>query len=228
MLLKDLSNKHNGEDCVILTCGPSLIEYPLEKILDFCKNKTVICVKEAIVEYKDICDYFFANSTRHREYDFNEKTIKIFQKCTKPIKFNNYDIILHEDRPFDKKNQLLLKHNFEDYNINNNVKRPWGPGILYESIFYLCKYMGFKNVYTIGWDLIDHTKTHKITHYFDDSNKKEYSTSCVHGDRDYRDEMILVNKNIPLLRQYFKDKKMYIKVVGTKSFVNKEIPRIYL
>ena len=59
MNYKNLKNKHLGKDCVILTCGPSLKEYPKDKITEFLKDKIVICVKESVIEFKDECDYFY-------------------------------------------------------------------------------------------------------------------------------------------------------------------------
>ena len=88
--------------------------------------------------------------------------------------------------------------------------------------------MGFKNVYTIGWDLIDTTKTCKITHYFDDDSSEKYDKSARWKHTDFKEEMTLVNTNIPFLYDYMKEKGMNIIVIGKQSFVNKHIPRIYL
>ena len=163
--IKQLEDIFKGKDCVILTCGPSLREYSDEKIRNFCKDKVVICIKETIIEYGDIADFHIYNGTRIRKYDIsNKKYTSIFQSKDIDEKFNNYDIKLYEDIPFKKPNQLLRKKNFNKYNFKNKIKRPWGPGILYETVFYLCLYMGILNVYTIGWDLIDTKKETKIIH----------------------------------------------------------------
>jgi hypothetical protein len=232
MQITDLKNKHLDKECVILSCGLSLKEYPTEMVFNLCKNKIVICIKESIIEYKNICNYFIANETRHRKYNFHEKTIKIFQKKpNKNIEYNKYDIILNEDiSNFSKEKMLLNKKNFDDYSFDKNLKRPWGPGILYETAFYLVNYMGIKKVYTLGWDLIDISKSFKIVHYFDNikNTNDNYKNSSTWGDRNYLQEMTLVQKNIPYLYEYFKKKNTDIFVVGQKSFVNKIIPRIYL
>ena len=196
------------------------------------KDKIVICVKEAIIDYKNEADYFIANNSRHRNFTFNENTIKVYQKSIY-FKMNkdvttDYDITLLEDDSYEKKRQLLKTHDFDKYNLVNNKSRPWGPGILYETVFYLCLFMGFKNVYTIGWDLIDTKNHYKITHYFEDYNSKEYKNSKLWNNRDFRKEMEMVNDNIPYFYDYLKEKGMNIFVVGEKSFVNKHIPRICL
>jgi hypothetical protein len=88
--------------------------------------------------------------------------------------------------------------------------------------------MGFKNVYTIGWDLINTKKTNKITHYFDNYNSNDYLNSECWNNHDFKQEMELVNNNIPYFYEYFKNKGMNIFVIGEKSYVNKHIPRKYL
>ena len=87
--------------------------------------------------------------------------------------------------------------------------------------------MGFKNVYTIGWDLIDTNKDFKITHYFEKYNSHEYKSSILWNERHFKNEMNLVNNNIPYLYDYFKEKGMNIFVIGEQSYVNKYIPRKY-
>ena len=95
--LKDI---YNNRECVILTCGPSLTEYSKFDVINFIKDKIVICIKESIIEYKNEADYFVSNGTRDRIYNFNSKTIKIFQSNNETKSKNNSDIILNEDHPF--------------------------------------------------------------------------------------------------------------------------------
>ena len=226
MKLEEFDNKHHDKDCVILSCGPSLKEYSKEQIKDFCKDKIVICVKEAVFEFEDIADYLAYNSSRIRHYPIRKDIIKIYA-ATKNREHKNCDLFLREI-PKDKKEKQLLKcHEFHEYNLRNKHERLWGPGIMYEYVFYLCLYMGIKNVYTIGWDLIDTSKTSRITHFFEREGGI-YKGSKRFGGTNYKDEMILVNKNIPYMYDYFKSQNMFIHVVGEKSFVNRHIPRISL
>lgn len=231
MKLSDLESKHLDKECVVITCGPSLREFEMEQVLKFCSDKIVICVKEAILEYGEIADYFFSNFIRLRDYNLREfKSINIYQSNSfNENKFiDQYDIILKEDRPYHVNNQLLKLKNFEKYDILNNQLRPWGPGILYESVFYFCKYIGCKKVYTLGWDLIDIKKHKTIVHYFDKETTNKYKNSKrwdASLDR-YVKEMKFVNENIPYMYNYFKNKGMDINILGEQSYVNKTIPRV--
>ena len=235
MKIEEIKQKYLDKDCVVLTCGPSLREYPKEKICDFIKDKIVICVKESIVEYKDYAHFFIWNGSRQRQYNINSDTIKVFQDDYDKAKYCNrpVDIILPEERPFNKENQLLKTKKFKEYDLENNIKRPWGPGILYETVFYFCKYIGIKNVYTIGWDLIDKNNYTTITHYFDNDDNKDYKASMRYNPNDtlsknFYEEMLMVNEKIVHMYDYFKEEGMNIYVVGSQSYVNKHIPRINL
>ena len=124
MIITDLKLVNKGKDCVILTCGPSLIEYDKKMILDFCKNKIVICVKEAILEYGDISHYFFANGTRLRDFNLREyNTINIYQDDLRNSNkyINQYDIIVKEAKPFKIKKQLLKTKRFNKWDFNNTL-----------------------------------------------------------------------------------------------------------
>jgi len=236
--ISKLGNCHVNRSCVILTCGPSLKEFTKSEIKKFCKGKIVICIKEAIVEFADIADYHVCNENRLRKYNnTNNKTYTSIMQCReidlRSDICDEYDIIIEEEiRYHDNRNinnQLFKTKDFDKYNFDNNVKRPWGPGILYETVFYLCLYMGIKQVNTIGWDLIDmNDKTGTISHYFDKSSDIDYKSSQRWGNRNFYNEMKLVNENIPSMYDYFKTKGMEISVVGNMSFVNKHIPRITL
>lgn len=227
MRLIDFKDLHKDKECVILTCGPSLTEYSKKMVKEFIKDKIVICVKESIIEYKDEADYFFSNPSRERAFEINPKTVEIYQSLINGKCKSNPDLILYEDRPFSENNQLLKVKNFDKYNLATNPKRPWGPGILYETVFYFCLYAGFKNVYTIGWDLIDTNKSHIMTHYFEEFKTSEYRMSQ-RPRTNYKQEVILVNDNISHLYDYFKEKGMEIFVIGNQSYVNRYIPRKYL
>ena len=103
MKLSDLESKHLNKECVVITCGPSLREFEMEQVLKFCSDKIVICVKEAILEYGKIADYFFSNFIRLRDYNLREfKSINIYQSNSfyKNNFIDQYDIILNEDRPY--------------------------------------------------------------------------------------------------------------------------------
>ena len=231
MKLENLKNKYKDKDCIILTCGPSLNEYSKEKIRDFCKDKIVICVKEAVIEFEDICDYFVFNRWRVRNYNIKNKKITVICQTTPnhpscPGK-NKTDIIIPHDTDF-KKKCLLKNHDFELNNFNKKANRTWGPGILLETVLYLALFMGIKNCYTIGWDLTDPKNIGTIEHYFDKNNDQKYENSMRTLNMNYKNEMKLYHENIFFAYEYFKKNNMNIIICGHKSFIDNRIERIYL
>lgn len=232
MIIEQLKNACEGKDCVILTCGPSLREFSKEKVKNFCKGKLVICIKEAVFEYEDIANIFVCNNHRLINYSLNnDKIIKILQWCGR-TNGNKFHIILKEDRPFSESTQLLQTKEFDKYDFNNKTERPWGPGIIYETVLYLAKYMGCKNVYTIGWDLIDTNKQSVLDHFFDeDSRYKDTSIvweNTMNPEKNRNKEMVFVANNIIHMYEYFKNNGMNIFVVGEMSHLDRRIPRIMI
>lgn len=86
---------------------------------------------------------------------------------------------------------------------------------MYETVFYLCEYMGFSNVYILGWDLISQSDDN-IEHYFEDYNDDYYKKSMRYNVRssdfeydkfyegkEFKSEMKLVNDNLPFLYDFF-------------------------
>ena len=54
--------------------------------------------------------------------------------------------------------------------------RPWGPGIMLESVLYTCIYLGFKQIITVGWDIADNRSSN---HHFYDT--RSLSSSELHS-----------------------------------------------
>jgi len=229
MKVSNFKDKHVGEDCVILACGPSLTEYDHDIVKKFLKNKTVFCIKESIFEYENECNYFVFNRFRCQNYKITNKNIISIGQFNPggPSKNNKIDVRIPYDKDF-KTTSILSSGDFERNNFNNKITRTWGPGILLETVFYMCLYMGFKNVYTIGWDLTDPKNIGTITHYSDNINNNKYKNTQNLLNKDYTPEMTLQCKNVIHCYNYFKSKNMNITVIGKKSFIDKKIPRSYL
>jgi hypothetical protein len=220
MKITSFHNKYYNKECLILGCGPSLEEYDSETIREFAKGKIVICIKEAVLRFEDICDIFTFNRFRVRDYNITSKKIKvIFQgNLNDPMGNNKIDFLIPYDRDF-KQKCLLKNHEFELNNFDYKLSRTWGPGIVLETVFYLCLYSGIKICYTIGWDGSNPHKIGMIEHFFDNSQCDRYSASLSLLDKDYKNEIIIHAYN------YFKNKGMNIIICGEESFLDKNIPR---
>ena len=173
-LLKDA---FKGEECYILTCGPSLAEYEVEELKEKLKDKLVFTVKQAYEEYSEIADFHFFNSCNFtpfktssdnpvisvgtsgetlpwtREQAWDDQELDIFARVTNDSR--GIDTSLAGSRSFDK------------WTLDKSVNRPWGPGIMYESVFYMAEHLGVSKIYTVGWDF-EAPGTTTSHHYYDD------------------------------------------------------------
>ena len=53
----------------------------------------------------------------------------------------------------DFKESISSKNNIADWTLENeHLLRPYGPGIMYEMVFYLAHHLGFGEIITVGWD----------------------------------------------------------------------------
>jgi len=172
-LLKDA---FKGEECYILTCGPSLSEYEADQLKEKLKDKLVFTVKQAYEEFRDIADFHFFNSCNFtpfgpadgkplisvgssgetlpwtRDQAWDDQELDIFVK------------VVNDSRSIDT--SLAGKRNFNDWTLDKSVNRPWGPGIMYESVFYMAEHLGVSEVHTVGWDF-EAPGTTTSHHYYD-------------------------------------------------------------
>lgn len=167
----DILNKYRDnnkkEECVVLSCGPSLNLFSEEQIRDFCKNKLVIAIKLAYLKYKDVADVMMANgcnlpySTTGEFYNVQDVFSIFSANFPKSVELKNQecDIYLQVTNPFyngaGQDQFVCFTQNFEQEKLGNTLFRKCYPGIMGESCIPFVEFMGFKRFYTIGWDLIN-------------------------------------------------------------------------
>lgn len=154
-LLKDA---YPGEDCYILTGGPSINEIPVDKLLEVTSGKLVIAVKQTYNIIPEAVDFHIINPYNYEPYHFLNDPVRIRVEIEgSKLKTPQYD----PDLTFkiDKKTagvrevSLASTLNYENYTLENTILRPWGPGIMHELVIYLPILLGCKHVYILGWDL---------------------------------------------------------------------------
>ena len=222
-----LKNKYKGEDCYILSCGPSLNNYSEEFLNKALANKLVFAVKQAYNKAPDVVDFHFFNSNNFELYKYRENRPIVFASSAESeiamiyhIWSNNqeYDVFnfIPDDRDISK--SICKSLNFEEYTYENKIDRPWGPGIMTEMVFYLAVHMGVKNIYTIGWDLEKPGST-KSNHFYKDR------PVIRPADDMPKDE---INNNINMskhLCKWLESKGINLYVANEGSYVHDSIPR---
>lgn len=152
-----LEGSYKGEECFIITAGPSLNSIDTKKLYEKLKNKLVICVKQSFELFNEISDFHLINPYNYKDYNYNNNnTIKVYVKPKGESFFTpnlTSDIELDIVSDYSRENCLCNKNNYEEYTFENNFNRPYGPGIIHEVGIYLPILLGVKKITFISWDL---------------------------------------------------------------------------
>ncbi len=70
-----------------------------------------------------------------------------------------------EDAGGDLSDSLAATKAFESYGLFRTLVRPFGPGIMYELVFFLAVHLGVSEIVTVGWDISN--AAGKNTHFYD-------------------------------------------------------------
>lgn len=167
--LEFLKDRHKNETLYILNCGPSLNEYDFDYLKEKLKDETVFAIKQAYNYFPEITDYHFFNCSNlplDKEFEKIQQHYSYLKKRPVTISSSNYDLgtrwaPLQKNDIFFKipirteiNNEFVtVTKKFEDFLIDKNLTRPCGPGIMYETVFYMAVHLGFKEIILVGWDL---------------------------------------------------------------------------
>jgi glycosyltransferase involved in cell wall biosynthesis len=167
--LEYLKDKHKGETLYILNCGPSLNEYHFDYLKEQLEDKTVFAIKQAYNYFPEITDYHFFNCsnlpiekglkklTQHYSYAQNRPVTiasSNYDVGMRWSKIQKHDIFFKIPIRTEINNEFItVTKKFEDFVIDKNLTRPCGPGIMYETVFYMAVHLGFKEIVLVGWDL---------------------------------------------------------------------------
>ena len=166
-LLKDT---YQGEECFILTAGPSLNDYPREYLRETLKDKLVIAVKQTVKLFPDIVDFHLLNQYNFQRYVTGDATITVM------VRFRGTRTRtpgLHEDLSFyidpslaTTETSLAITQDYAAHTLEQTLDRPFGPGIMHELGIYLPILLGVKTVNVIGWD-IGQPNTNEIKRFYE-------------------------------------------------------------
>jgi hypothetical protein len=165
-----LRNRFVGVPAFVVSAGPSAVHW--KSVYDqMPKPNLVVCVKQSIeLEGLDeICHLHFCNSWNLKRYSYDRASVlRIFSPAaTDPPSLQSWELLL-EIEQFDAKLSSTLASTcaFDDWTIEKTgTLRPWGPGIMYESVFFLLLHLGVTSISTVGWDIGDANGTN--THFYD-------------------------------------------------------------
>ena len=148
-LLKDM---FKGEKCYVLSCGPSLTEHDQAKVANLLENNLTLAIKQSYDLFSTLVDFHVYNCGNFKKYDYSKGRPIVMEASTAPYKLGECDLnFFIMERNFD--NSISAKNNHDDWTLDKQpLLRPYGPGIMYEAVFYLLQHIGVSEVITIGWD----------------------------------------------------------------------------
>lgn len=148
-VLKDL---FKGDKCYVLSCGPTLTEHDTSTLTTLLKDSLTVSVKQAYDLFAEATDFHVYNCANYKNYDYSKKRPIVMEASTTPFKLGECDLkFFIRERNFD--NSVAEKKNFGEWTLDKqSLLRPYGPGIMYEGVFYLLQHLGVAEATTIGWD----------------------------------------------------------------------------
>lgn len=155
-----LEDAFRGRCAVVLSAGPSLRRWPQVLAAERDRDPLVVCVKQALLEVGRGCDLHFVNPYNHRRYGGvdGERLVIYTDVAGAPATLGRRDVTFRivKQRGAGIAESLAARRNFADWELPaSGVERPWGPGIMYESVLYTLLHLGVEEVVTVGWDIAD-------------------------------------------------------------------------
>ena len=241
--LQAYKDRYAGQEVLVIAAGPSAPLY--RRLLDNCfaTLPKIATIKQAY-NFVDLdSDFHFFNSLNCMNYYIKErpeKLLSVFQDDKDMKKqFNNYDIRLEvrKDRNNPWQDCLALNHSVGKYSIENRgIYRPWGPGIMLESVFYLLEYMGFSTINTIGFDVAEADGSYR--HCYQPPVKSRYRTDDIdtynylrhisglsyntgHGPMKNPsfDEVVMIKKLLPVFHDWLLSQGTKLNIYTTSRFM---------
>lgn len=216
-----------GEECLVLSCGPSLKHLSKDKIREFARGKRVACIKQAQIGFSDITDFHFINDNNVLKYDRREETL-IFgssggldEKTYSTFTDKQPDLFFQIDTSF---GTTAGDCNFKDFEFSK--KRRWGPGIMYETVLPSLLHMGFKTLYVVGWDYTT-SPDGTLKHFYDETAAKKVlkNTGAKIGQMFAGEKEQLVSSTGEL-QEYLKNRNVKMYLISEVSELSQKLERM--
>lgn len=238
--IKHLKDCHKDKECLLLNCGPSLNDYTADELRKAAEGRIVIAVKQAYLKVPDIVDYHFWNCCNLPlpengvHFNYGEKRPVVIASSNFP-----YGVRWSLQQTIDYFFKIPMLHmlddqifvatglNFEHWTFTNNpIKRPVGPGIMYETVVFALEHFRFKKVICVGWDLSDKKLS---TGYNEDKVYEHFYDNDVHNPGYIMDwEVDATCKSSEVLYKWLLSKGIELEIASDKSNLYKGIARVKL
>jgi len=147
--LKDL---FKGEKAYVLSCGPTLTDHDPQKVKDILNDNLGVAIKQSFDLFGEGIDFHIYNCANFKEYDYSKSAPIVIEATSTPYRLGQCDLkFFIQEREFN--NSVAATGDFESWTFEKQpLLRPYGPGIMYEAVFYALQHIGVSEIITIGWD----------------------------------------------------------------------------
>tara|TARA_Y100000034_G_C6909381_1_gene423329 strand:+ start:891 stop:3008 length:2118 start_codon:yes stop_codon:yes gene_type:complete len=231
--LKVIKDAFKGERCYVVSCGPSLLDHDIRSLKKLFADDLVICVKQAYDMFSELTDFHVYNCANFKKYDYGMSEPIILEASSLGRKLGHCDISFPiVERGFG--NSLSAQKNFSEWTFDKKpLTRPYGPGIMYEMIFYLIEHLGISEVITIGWD--NKLREDNKHHFYDingDDRSKHIHFNAVDDNKvaveNLPHEAELTNSVIGDWYSWLKDSGAEMKIISKENEAPDHILRLEL
>ncbi|OGW78780.1 MAG: hypothetical protein A2Z83_00940 [Omnitrophica bacterium GWA2_52_8] len=245
-----LRNFYSAETAFIFTCGPSLEWADPVWVNSRLSGRLVFCVKQAYELFGSAADFHCFNAFNHQKYNYQKNKNCILARTrfedNPPVWGPRPDLDFRLT-PVDaaartKSSWLAVWGDFENYLLEKTVDRPWGPGIMYETVIYLAVHLGVRRCVVAGWDLVSPGAV-QYRHFYDPQPQRRsfwdraWSRAapwCRHylglrynatGAVDVHEFEVLAQSSRGFY-EWLKAKGVELAVISDQSYLHESIPKI--
>jgi len=164
---------------IILGAGPSLELFDEdEEFKELLKKYPVVSIKQAGLKHPE-----FSNIQVFNEVRYDEKYSKIgnYRMSVSQFMDNSHSHIHFPIKSYKVENSLFRNNNYDENELKNSFRRPWGVGIFFELAIFLPVLFKAKNIILCG---IDMNSTGKF-HFYDNKDEEDSSAYKVDGFEFY-------------------------------------------
>jgi len=234
-----IENSRTDKELVIIATGPTVNDYTDAEISNFLKDKDVFTIKQAYHKFKNETDMHFFNCCNlpieEDFYGYKYSENRPFVVSSSPMYKGGgrwsleqrYDIFFtiptvnQNHLSKNTVNFLCKSKNIEDYLFSNNLNRPCGPGIFFETVLFFAIHLGYKKIYTIGWDYSYNQEN--FGHFY--ANNKKASNVRIPALIPQK-EIDYVLDFTEYMANWLEHRGIDLTVIGDKSCVSKKFNRI--
>jgi len=176
----ELKDSFKGEKCYIVSCGPTITEHNQEALELMLKDNLVIAVKQAFDLFPQHVDFHAYNCANFKRYDYSENKPIAIESAATQHQIGQCHIKFFVDNT-NFNNSVSMTKEFEKGTYENSINiRPYGPGIMYESVFYLAQHLGVSEIITIGWDNYLTKDKGPYQHFYDKEGSSYEEKEFIH------------------------------------------------